>query len=1486
MVSEDLETTSQYLPRLFGQYTVRMRLPPDRFQKTNSVRFSVSCEAEPLRLTIVPGLALSEPELEPITVRVIDTAGQPLAIPYSISGSFERLVTLEDDPSYVLVEVQTEGGTQTGERSVRFSPAGGSVTYILERKAVAIPLPEISLRLPPRQALDLPTVTVETLSLPLPVPEIKLERLLVPNLILERSEIPQSALPCEIIVVDLDLRNAGNAAADYQLFEHIPPGFVLLGHDPQAQVNELLLSWQGSLGPGASLTHRYELRMTAEAASSSELRAFLKQDGREDVVLLANLGRLELRTQVLPDFEGEVYEGDEFSYTITVFNPLNRDLQISLYVDAGSRLDILELGEMLLPALGSASTTLKLRAEQVGRSLLQVAPYLCDPEELSGPAVPVPVTISPFPKMPEAQQSTTVSIDLAAYDLPVLEGLILLQELQEGMSYLPGSSFIDGEPVADPLLVDNKLVYQFEGDRHQLRFTVVHSERHIFDEGQLKLIGLTPRPDVLWGKAEVLEFLNRAEPVNGSEPARERIDAVMLNPLPDAVFRERDRITVAVDTPERAEVSLRVNGELVAEEAIGKRIYDPNIGRQTFEYVGVPLQLGPNELVVESLSEDGIRHTDSLTVYFAGAASAFSIEPLSPLTADSAQAIQLELVFRDDWGHSPMDGLITLEIEGSSPRQPDASPERTGFQLRSQNGRARLDLEPLSEPGSISISVWLGDRLQTEVITVSTELRPWIVTGVGSVVGAYNAEGFNFGVGGAVFARGTVFEHYLLTFAAGYPPQALGPGQTNPYQEFPLPGASGTLNFEALSRHGVYARLERDLSYLQYGDFVSNLQGALLNPSRSYTGLSANYLLGDFGLRGYASYQSISNMRSSDLLSDGTSARFLPDAPIEGNSLSIEIIKKDDLGHVIREDNDPLTRKLQPLLDFRVNEQSGLLELFRPVPLADRQGQAYYLRVAYRVPQASAARHLQFGVQGTYVWNDLVIRTGVVQEQASATTWSRVVASQLRYEFAGLDAELELAYGSNQDSGGLALRGGLGYRDEQLVVGANYSYYSGAYRSPQVTSDALAGHSATVSAAYALTESLGLAGNFKLTGQNGRLETGADLLGVYRAASYDLQFGVNLENAALRPQVAANLYDIIVKGSRFGITHKQGLGTSSTTRLTAALPLVDVLKLTVASDIHWGQGSSLMLGLEASLENNQLLGLLCQIAGCEPGSALRLGSTRFSAQYAIPGGLSAEAANVRLGIDSNYPITEALTLQLGAEHKHVLSDSTQNQTVLRTGISYVTEAISSSLRYEINWTHVNTKQVLAASSTFALGERLYSSLSATLIQDSADKSGMSFGIATAYRGDRLVVLSNTTADFGAFAPPLASGNRDTISGDLRLTWTLSQALDLRLGYVNRWLLNERYLDLVTAGMRANLWSGGGVYLGGRVFSDWTSGDRALGLGLELSQRLGCGVYGVAGYNHGGLGSDYGTALAAEGLFIRFDFVFDEEWRCFQNGGDQ
>jgi hypothetical protein len=1070
-VSADLETTLQHLPRVKGTYTVQLRLSPNSYQKTNSVRFKVVCDEVSQLLTHSPSAQIAIPESKPILVEVIDTSGNALEISYTISEGLTRDVVLAEDAVYKLVEVHVEGGNKIAERTVRFGLEGGKVTYVLEKlEPVSLPEPEVQM---------MPPVLV-----PLPEPRLELTEPTLPILLLNRTLDRDALLPCQLGQITLTVRNDGNAPGTYTLRETIPQGYLVVSSG-EAMVEGNTLIWQGDVAAGESKAFTYQLELTSTAQPQSTLQAILETPDN----ILSNEASI-YRYDILTTLErisprGALYVGDEATYQITFDNPLDREVTLTPQL-ASSRLTLLETPEAItVPAKGSVNATLKARVETDGTAILRVTPFACDAgfseEHAAGNTADLREDALVIPPLPDALQNTTVIVDMAAYRLPVINGLVLVQYLPTGASYLAGSTRINGEVVTDPLQANipesdetragSYLVFELSDvSIGEVRFNVLHNGEYWAEREDSNLIVLSPKPEVLIGDKNVLRYYNEAVPIEINVAVRERVGAVILSSANGTVIRSGSSTTLEVDTPLGDEVTLYVNEEKITDDRIGTKTLDKGVGRQTYEYIGLPLVEGRNVVRLESINSDGTTLTDEIEVYLAGIPELVTITPLGEVVADSATPLEFEVRVEDAW----VDSFVTLELDHAKPAERDADEQQAGYQVAFVNGKGLLRLEPLTEPGDIIIRAVIGRELGVFTFSATSNLRSWIVDGYGSI-GALYGDGFKFGVGGSFFARGSIFKDYLLTLSANYPLDPLGPfsGTTaRSFETFPITGSSGILGYDAFSQQGVYARLERGQSYVQYGDFATTFYGELLGLSRNYTGLSFNYNpnADGLGVYGYAAIASPSD-RVTDLYirSDGTRDYVLPDGDIKLETLLLEVVKGDcDVLRDFVTDNDPLLGGLQQGVDY-VADKQGILRLVDRLPLTDANGNCYYLKANYQLSPQSAERKLQAGVQGSYKFGVATLRLGVYQETLLNNNFARVISIGASVGNETLRGEVEVAYGQNQSSSGVAATLQVAYKQNDLSAEASYRFFATGYRSAVITDALNAGNEFKLGVGYALT---------------------------------------------------------------------------------------------------------------------------------------------------------------------------------------------------------------------------------------------------------------------------------------------------------------------------------------------------------------------------------------------------------------------------------
>lgn len=1488
-VSEDLSSIVQNLPRLQGIYTVQLRLVYGAYQKTNSVRFSLLCNGEPQLVTLVPPVFVA-PQVNPIMVEVIDTAGNMLSIPYTVSDEFERNVTLDEHPEYKLVEVRTEGGTQIAERVVRFGVEGGKVTYVLEKIT-----PQVEVPLPKPQVMLLPVQ-------PLPLPEVDVLLPESPRLALTRTVSQNELLPCQALAITFRVRNDGTVSSLYVLREILPMGFALVDHGGAMVDESGILTWQGEVAAGAEVVHEYRLEVVSQEAFEGSFHALLEsgQEPLEDQAsVFVNTPSLKL-SRIQP--QGRMYVGDEITFNLEVENPLHQDITLPL-TPASARLTLLESPEMITVAAQSIATvTIRARLDEAGVAVLQFTPNCLNPVSWREEALALP-------ELPAPNQSTTVTIDMAAYQLPQIDALVLVQKLPLGVSYVSGSTRVNQQVVADPMqaMADDGSYLVFEIPERSiatLSFTVLHQEAYKAQTSDSTLIALTPKPEVLLGNIEALRYYQEAVPIDMQVAARERNGSIILSPADKTVIREGSTTGIVVDTPLDHLIKLIVNDREVPESQIAKKTLDSGINRQTFEYLGIVLQDGANTVGLESTNASGQVFTETITLYLAGVPELVNFEPLTPLVTQSAAPLEFEVTVEDAWGNAPVDSFVTLEITGATPSARDANPEQAGYQVAFVNGHGLLTLEPVAEPGDIIITALIGRELGTTTFTVDSNLRPWIMNGYGSA-GAHYHPGtgdFKFGVGARVFAKGRIFNDYLLTLAANYPLDPLGNFVGNPsrrFDMFPVTGSSGSVTEEAFSQYGVYARLERNQSYVQFGDFNTQLEGYLLALSRAYTGLSFQYQPSEqgLGLRGYATYASPSD-RVTDLYipSDGTRDYVLPDGNIKLDTMQLEIVKGDcDVPRDFVEDNDPLLGKLNQGIDY-VLDREGILRLNNRLPLADALGNCYYLRANYQLePGSSTSRVWQYGVQASYRFGIATARAGFYQENLLNDAYARVIAAGLALESENLKGDIEIAYGQNQNDGGIAATLQVAYKASNLSTQATYRYFADGYRSAVIDDASSSGHDLKLNAGYALTPNFILSADtqwrYYAEDKTSQFQTSfLAMYGIpselrlgetYLARDPMLQFGVQFDKptigeAGFRLVAGATASDVFgLEGTEVGVTHRQGLGTTSTTDFSVAYRLFENLSLRVTDRVVWGQSNSLLLGLESSFKNCDALGIFTSVC---LNNTLDLGKTKAHVQYELTGGIDGAAGRVLLGVDTEIPLSKEITLNGGISQRLDFSDSSQNETALSLGAVYDRpQEVQAEIAYDLRF-GVSVKQVLFVSSNVAINDRAFGNVTIDYLNDAEldPKYGLKFAVAGAYRGDRLSMLTTSALRLGQFS----NYEGAEFGGDTRLNFALDTTWSLRSGYLFDYEETRGYRDLISLGLSADLWTGGSLTGYARLYHDWNNAIWSVGGTLEASQALGCGVYGVAGYNLlDGAGANDAAVFGESGVFLRLDIVFDEQWTC-------
>ncbi len=513
-------------------------------------------------------------------------------------------------------------------------------------------------------------------------------RVLRPKASLTREALGE-AVPGEEVEVRLRVENRGEAPMAYTLTDTPPPGFVPLG-EPR---------WEGSLAPGEARVHTYRVRVPLGPESQETFLATLKtplEEKKEPATLIRRL--IPLRKEASPK---AILLGEEALFFIQVTNPLSRPLTLTLRDAPEEGLALLGEGERTLTLGPKETQRFEVRAQ--GRRL----------GELKNSAM---AFVNGVPASLPAQAALAVKpvlepVRLSQIQLPFkVEGpgerLLIAHPLPPGASYERGSARLNGLPIPDPKTDGKRLFFLLP---YASQGTLSYTLRHREPLGPLPEASLTlrlgDREVYLKGKTSFKEAEGAREIPKGERPGAIR------EPWPGTVA-EAERIRVVVELPAGLKPILKVNGQPVGRENLGKAVLDEAQGVERLEYYGVPLKEGANRIRLEA---EGL--VDEVEVFRAGRPVRLALRPLRAF-ADGRSPVELEVLALDPRGLPSGFGPVTLGVEGGEPLDPDAFPKEPGYQILLKEGRGLLRLKPLLSPGRVRVEARFNDLVLQEGVYV------------------------------------------------------------------------------------------------------------------------------------------------------------------------------------------------------------------------------------------------------------------------------------------------------------------------------------------------------------------------------------------------------------------------------------------------------------------------------------------------------------------------------------------------------------------------------------------------------------------------------------------------------------------------------------------------------------------------------------------------------------------------------------------------
>ncbi len=269
---------------------------------------------------------------------------------------------------------------------------------------------------------------------------------------------------------------------------------------------------------------------------------------------------------------------------------------------------------------------------------------------------------------------------------------------------------MNGERLPDPLRGPSGILYWVIPHEVQkagglLRSSISYDLNHSGPLGTLPAPALLAnfhgdRSELLKGKLDSQDF-KAARAITVNDDLSENEGAIKL-PLNNAQVRIRDRISIVVEEPSGQPQTLMVNGAIVDTDRIGETTVDGPRGVTRSTYVGVPIQVGPNDIQVGN---------EKITIYRVGVTNTIEVTPQTTI-ADGSTAVRIKFRTLDAFGKLSSQSRVTVH-SSLEPLTADASTGEAGFQVGLIDGEGVLELQAQSSPTILKLDVLNGDEIKT-----------------------------------------------------------------------------------------------------------------------------------------------------------------------------------------------------------------------------------------------------------------------------------------------------------------------------------------------------------------------------------------------------------------------------------------------------------------------------------------------------------------------------------------------------------------------------------------------------------------------------------------------------------------------------------------------------------------------------------------------------------------------------------------------------
>ncbi len=478
--------------------------------------------------------------------------------------------------------------------------------------------------------------------------------------------------------------------------------------------------------------------------------------------------------------------------------------------------------------------------------------------------------------------------------------------------------------------------------------------------------------------------------------------------LKDGDTLPSQNLNVRLKGPAGAQLRLWINEQLLDLKRVGKRATLPKTSATAWEYIGVQLQPGKNRLRMEVHDEFGIRRAQpiEITLTAPDKLGAVHLRVPAQARADLKTAIPVQVRLTDAQGVVVTARTqLTLEASGGVWQAQDLNPDEPGLQTFLEGGQGEFKLIAPGTPGDLRIRVTASSFMKEARLSLLPELRPMLAVGIvegtldlskrGSLaldqapagaafeqeLSSLSKDGEDPRLGGraAFFLKGAIKGEYLLTASLDTAKSSRERlfRQIRPDEFYPVYGDASGKGFDAQSSGRLYVRIDKDRSFLLYGDFItasSQEVRRLSQVNRTLNGIRHVYQTDNERVTSYVSRTS-QKKQVEEFSANGTSGPFY----LAGASGEV-LFNSEQLEIVVRDRNQPnviLSRTaLARFVDYTFEPLTRRILFTRAIPSLSPDFHPQSLRVTYETDEGGP-KYTVAGVDAQFKVNEQ-LQLGIV----------------------------------------------------------------------------------------------------------------------------------------------------------------------------------------------------------------------------------------------------------------------------------------------------------------------------------------------------------------------------------------------------------------------------------------------------------------------------------------------------------------------------